>query len=199
MSDSPTTDVLVPVVHNLLWKKGHRDSGWLFSGPVVAPMSDRYSRRDEKRLEPVTLISVVPDDLSTLWVWRQSEFDKDTVKEGDCYLPLRFRGHVYEECVSRAKNYLVDRLLPDTLPEQRVNIRWEFNRLLGCWTLCTDAASSLWTIGDGAGSAQHLPCDKLNTETDPLVALAKAVAATEKARMDASMARIAERLRNVRE
>jgi hypothetical protein len=156
-------DIIIPFVKDLFWIRSG-SGGLLYMGPILAPMSSRYARPEEKLLEPVVVLSVVPDDLSSLWIWRQSEFQAVTVKDHLCALPLRFRGLVYEEGVSRAKNYLVDRLFGELRPEQRVNVTWEL-------------IQDTWTLWVGTGS---IGFPSIQVEgNDPYRALAEAVALTD--------------------
>lgn len=156
-------DIIIPFVKDLFWIRSG-SGGLLYMGPILAPMSSRYARPEENLLEPVVVISVVPDDLSSLWIWRQSEFQAVTIKDHLCFLPLRFRGLVYEEGVNRAKNYLVDRLFGELRPEHRLNVTW-------------DLVQDTWTLKVGARSF-GFPCIQVEGD-DPYQALAEAVALTD--------------------
>ena len=162
-------DVLIPADHNLLWKKVGQ-SGWLTNCPVVVQYQkandDGFRGYGDPTLEVVTIISVVPDNLSELWVWSQMDFDKKTVKDHLVLLPLRFRGQVYEEGISRAKNYLIDRRWPDVGVTERTAASWYQDDESGQWTL--DLGSEIrFRFGNAS-------------ETDPLRALAAAVGAEQK-------------------
>jgi hypothetical protein len=181
-------DALIPNVPDLFWKQMGR-SGWLYNGPVVFSAPDRYSR-GELRQKVGCVIGCVPDNLSTLWVlcWSDSftEDEKVTVKENLLHLPLRFRGQVYEECVNRAKGYLVDRLFPSLPPERRVNIAWFWSEDDLGWVLTVSehhdrVTGHQWCFGEK--SYRHgTTVEGLNGYQDYLVALAAAIKATEEAR-----------------
>lgn len=175
-------DVLVPASHDLFWKKVG-NGGWLYNGPVVFSAPDRYSRGERKQ-KLGTVVGAVPDDSTTLWLfcWGDAftEDEKVAVKDHLVQLPLRFRGQVYEECVSRAKQHLADRLFPDLPQERRLNVTWKFDTAFGSWTLDLGGKYN-WTFGDGEGS-RHTRVDDLDAERDPCVALAAAIKATDAAR-----------------
>ena len=195
----PTPDVLVPNVPDLFWKKTG-NSGWLYNGPVVFSAPDRYSREyllkynkdlsGALREKVGCVVGCVPDDLSTLWVfcWGDSftEDEKVTVPENRLWLPLRFRGQVYEEGVTRAKSYLVDRIFPTLPVDQRVNVSWKWSPNDCSWMLTVENADAsrtphCWYFG--ADMYRHgTTVPELNGKVDYLTALAAAIKATNEAR-----------------
>lgn len=165
-------DVLIDGDRDLFWKKAG-EGGILYSGPVVV----HRGREAFPRVEVCTLIGVVPDQSSTLWVFSWLDFDKNTTKDHETSLPLRFRGQVYEEGMSRAKSYLVDRLMPDVPPERRTDLAWGGHERTGRWTLTVDGRE--WTFGSAESERGHTSAD-FDDEMDALQALAAAVKAVIK-------------------
>lgn len=198
------TDVLLDDLHDLLWKRTGPGSRWMYCGPVVVPAIDRSYRQGEKdqesptRREVATLVACVPDDPSTYWVFSWAEFGTEnanrTVRCDKVKLPLRFRGSVYEEGFSRAKQHLVDRLFPELPPERRYNAQWAFDSAFGSWTLQLGGRYN-WTFGDGEATGRHTRIDGLDAEKDACAALAAAVKATEAARMEAACRALDEKRR----
>lgn len=171
-----TPDVLLASDHDLCWKKVG-NGGWLYNGPVVFPAPDRYSR-GEPRQKLGVVIGCVPDQSSKLWVFCWADAftgdEKVTVDDHLVHVPLRFRGLVYEEGVSRAKNYLVDRLMPDITPNRRTDLAWGGNEGTGRWTLTVDGRE--WTFGPAESERGHTSV-AFDDDMDTLQALAAAVKA----------------------
>lgn len=162
------SDVLIPCTFPYLLTKrtGHTQWGW--TGPVVAPIT-RYG---ERKLRPVVIIGRVPDDQTTLQVWDPWAFELAFAPEHEVCLPLRYRSAPYEEGISRALNYLVDTLLPNTrLPGQAVTPSWT-QLDDGRWQLQVDALS-YWTFGPHKLLGPHTVTEDLGD--DAIAALGKVV------------------------